>query len=164
VRHAGAVYGASKNKAPGSKHYYRPALSGGKWDEFLETRRFGTVLQVCTGGSRFGTARVDADITVPGVNVAGKMDALPFADDSFDTVACDPMYEIQYPDRVRLQRELFRVARYRLLFKSPWIPRGTGWSLKETVLVASHTCANVAVLSVLDRDAASAPLFAESAP
>ena len=61
------------------------------------------------------------------------------------------MYELGNDQRVHLQRELTRVAKSRVLFKGPWIPRATGWRLVETVLMASHTCGNVAVLSRLDR-------------
>jgi len=68
-------------------------------------------------------------------------------------VACDPPYALENPRRVHLQRELFRVARSRIIFKAPWIPRGKGWMLRKdlVVLIASHSCLNVAVLSVLDR-------------
>jgi hypothetical protein len=95
--------------------------------------------------------RVDLDATVPGVNVVADMRRLPFRDEAFDTVCCDPMYDLDNPTRVHLQRELTRVARTRVLFKAPWLPRATGWALVETVLMGSHTCANVAVLSRLDR-------------
>lgn len=157
-RHPGAVYGASKGSRPGEKHFYRTVYSASSWDQFLKGRVVGTLLQVCCGGSLLGTMRVDRDPTAPGGNVVGDMLALPCADRAFDTVACDPIYTLQYPDRVRLQRELVRVARRRLIFKAPWIPRATGFSLRETVLLASHTCANVAVLSVLDREASTANL------
>jgi hypothetical protein len=68
-----------------------------------------------------------------------------------DTIACDPIYNIGFPERVRLQREMARVARHRILFKGPWIPRAHGWRLRQTFLLASHTCANVAVFSVLEK-------------
>lgn len=150
MRHAGKVYGASKGKQPGSKQWYRPVYSGGKWDQFLLAESVGTLLQVCTGGSAIGDVRVDRDGTVPGVTVVADMLHLPFAACSFDTVACDPMYNLSNPDRIRLQRELARVARKRIIFKAPWIPRASGWLLVGCVLQGSHTCANVAVLSVLE--------------
>lgn len=149
ARHRGSVYGHSTDRAPGSKHLYRPTWSGGKWNEFVATRSIGRLLQVCCGGSRMGIARVDIERTVPGVNVVSSAFVLPFGNGAFDTVACDPRYGWTYMERVRLQRELARVALRRILFKAPWIPRATGWKLVETVLVASETCANVAVLSSL---------------
>lgn len=79
------------------------------------------------------------------------MSTLPLADASVDTVACDPIYGLGFPERVRLQRELSRVARRRILFKAPWIPRARGFRLSQVFLLASHTCQNVAVLSVLER-------------
>ena len=146
-RHPGAVYGASKGSAPGSKHYYRAVWSASKWDEFVETRATGTVAQVCAGGSFVGQVRIDL-LPTPATNVRADMLALPLRDKSFDTVCCDPSYTIGYPDRVRLQRELVRVARQRVLFKAPWLLRGSGWHTTEVVLLASHTVANVALLSV----------------
>ena len=160
-RHPGAVYGASKNKAPGSKQFYRPTYSGGKWDQFVIGHAVGRILQVCCGGSSIGQVRVDIDATVPGVTVQGSMLALPFRDGAFETVCCDPMYNLGNPERIHLQRELARVATARLLFKAPWIPRASGWELKDTILIASHTCANVAVLSRLDKAAAADGFFDE---
>lgn len=148
-RHPGAVYGTSKGSKPGQKHFYRRVWSASKWDEFVASRSEGTVAQVCTGGSQLGIARVDHDRSAPGVSIVAEFQHLPFRDDSFDVVACDPPYDLHNPDRVKLQRELTRIARRRLLFKAPWIPRATGWRLEETVLLASHTCANVAVLTML---------------
>lgn len=75
---------------------------------------------------------------------------LPLRDDTVGTVACDPIYGLGLDQRVHLQRELARVARRRILFKGPWIPRARGFRLIETFLLLSHTCQNVAVLSVLD--------------
>lgn len=151
TRHQGDVYGSSKGRASGSKKWYRSVFSGGQWDQFIRGHAVGSVLQVCCGGSRLGFARVDLDPTVPGVNIVADMRHLPFRDEAFETVCCDPMYELGNDQRVHLQRELTRVAKSRVLFKAPWIMRATGWQLVETVLMGSHTCANVAVLSRLDR-------------
>ena len=163
MRHPGAVYGHSKLRRrgqsplfssvsgrPGQKLWYRPVYSGGKWNQFLIGKTIGSLLQVCCGGSEIGTARIDIDPSAPGANILADMHQLPFKNKSFDTAACDPLYELSYPDRIKLQRELSRVARSRIIFKAPWIPRCAGWKLTETVLIGSHTCANVAVLSILD--------------
>lgn len=151
-RHPGEVRGHSKNKKPGSKHFYRRVYSGGQWDAYLFTHSVGSLLQVCCGGSYSGQVRVDLDPNAPAVNVIADALKLPLLDQSFDTVACDPIYEMVYPDRVHLQRELTRVARLRVIFKAPWIPRASGWRLqdKSLTLIGSHTCANVALMCVLD--------------
>lgn len=152
-RHPGLAYGHSRGKAPGSKHYYRRTYTvnpSAGWNQFLRAHTEGTLLQVCCGGSRLGGVRVDIDLRAPAVNVLADMIDLPFKEKSFDTVACDPLYELAYPKRIELQRELFRVAKRRVIFKAPWIPRGAGWHLVETVLICSHTCSNVAVLCRLD--------------
>ncbi len=175
MRHPGAVYGHSKLRRrgqsplfgsvsgkPGSKLWYRPVYSGGSWNQFLLGKMIGKVLQVCCGGSDVGHVRVDRDPMAPGLNVIADQGSLPFKNQSFDTVACDPIYELDYPNRIRLQREIGRVARLRIVFKAPWIPRINGWKLEETVLIGSHTCANVAVLSVLDRQTQTSPLFPEA--
>jgi hypothetical protein len=133
-------------------HRYRPAYSGGKWDEFLKAWVVGRHLQVCCGGSKVGEVRVDIDPSVPGVTVVANQKELPFRDDSFDTVSCDPIYTLPLPERIHLQRELFRVAARRVIFKAPWIPRGRAWHLHEPLtLIAPDTCNNVAVLSVLNK-------------
>ena len=173
MRHPGQVYGHSKVRkrgkldnasaatAPGQKHFYRPVWSFSKWDEFVETRTIGRLIQVCTGASRLGEVRVDLDRSAPAVNVVSDFRQLPFRDSSSDMAACDPPYEIQYPHRIGLQRELARVSRKRVLLKAPWIMRARGWWLIETVLLAAHTCANVAVLSVLDCSAKELSLIGE---
>lgn len=158
-RHPGAVYGASKGKRPGSKLWYQRRVkykatwSGGRWDEYVKAHMFGRVLQVCAGGSVVGDVRLDKYET-PGMTVRGDMLALPFEDRSFDTVACDPPYGVKNPYRVRLQRELFRVARRRVIWKAPWLLRGRGWVLRKDLLtmIGSHTCASISALAVFDRD------------
>lgn len=121
------------------------------WDDFLRLWAVGTLAQVCCGASKIGDVRIDIDPKAPGVDVVADMLTLPLADASVDTVACDPIYGLGFPERVRLQRELSRVARRRILFKAPWIPRARGFRLSQAFLLASHTCQNVAVLSVLER-------------
>lgn len=151
VRHMGSVYGHSSGSAPGQKQFYRPVYTIRAWDDFLRLWAVGTIAQVCCGASGVGDIRVDHDPEAPGVNVLADMYALPLRDASIDTVACDPIYKLGFPERVRLQRELARVARRRILFKAPWIPRARGWKFSQAFLLASHTCQNVAILSVLDR-------------
>lgn len=164
TRHAGKVYGHSKGRRPGQKHYYRPVYSGSCWDEFVAAHTIGTLLQVCCGGSFLGRVRVDRDSAAPAVTVVADQRYLPFASEAFDTIACDPIYGLQYPDRIHLQREIARVARSRILFKAPWIPRAAGWTLREPVMgILSHTCANVAIMTALVRnDAHQIPIWRSS--
>ena len=154
IRHVGSVYGHPNGSSPGQKHFYRRIYSIKAWDDFLQLHRVGTVAQVCCGASTIGIARVDLDREAPGANVRGDAFHLPLQDKCVDTVACDPIYGIAFPNRVHLQRELARVARRRILFKGPWIPRARGFRLVGAFLLASHTCQNVAVLSVLEARAA----------
>lgn len=152
TRHSGEVYGHSKGKAPGQKHYYRPIYSGSRWDEFVTVHTVSSLLQVCCGGSRLGDVRVDIDPGAPGANVRADMLRLPFKDGSFTTVACDAIYRIDNRTRVHLQRELARVASHRIIFKGTWIPRATGWRVQKPVMgIFSHTCADVAVMVVLEK-------------
>lgn len=155
-----------RGKRPGSKLWYRrvlyaPEWSASKWNEYLLGTAVGTHLQVCCGGSFIGDVRVDVTRKAPAATVIADMLRLPFAGRSFDTVSCDPPYSLANPVRVRLQRELARVARRRIVFKAPWIPRAKGWTLRENLLtlIGSHTCASVAVLSVLDRRRLEPELF-----
>lgn len=150
VRRAGRVYGHSTGAAPGQKQFYRQIYTIPAWDDFLKLFRVGSLVQVCAGASTLGIARIDLDPLAPGANVIGDAFRLPLHDHAVDTVACDPIYSLPLDQRVHLQRELARVARRRILFKGPWIPRARGFRLIETFLLASHTYQNVAVLSVLD--------------
>jgi hypothetical protein len=150
VRHLGRVYGHSTGAAPGQKQFYRHIYTIAAWDDFVRLFAIGTLVQVCAGGSRLGIARIDLDPRAPGANVIGDAFRLPLRDHSVDTIACDPMYNLGFDRRVHLQRELARVARRRILFKAPWIPRARRFRLIEIFLLASHTCQNVAVLSVLE--------------
>lgn len=161
MRHPGQVRGHSNGRAAGSKHWYKPVYSGGQWNQYLRFHSVGTVLQVCCGGSRVGDVRIDHDWNAHTANVLGDALNLPFLDRSFDTVACDPPYELLYPNRVHLQRELVRVARRLVIFKAPWIPRASGWTLRTDclTLIGTFTCANVAVLSVIERHAATETLI-----
>lgn len=150
-RGLGSLSTRSAGILPGSKHYYRRVYTVPGWDAFLRLWSYGLLAQACCGASRQGTIRVDHDPTAPGVNVVADAFHLPLQDQSVDTVACDPIYSMGFDDRVRLQRELARVARWRVLFKGPWIPRVRGFRLGGVFLLASHTSQNVAVLSILNR-------------
>lgn len=151
IRGLGSKSKRSEGVRPGLKHFYRPTWTVPAWDEFVLGHALGTIVQVCPGGSMLGIARIDVTDKAPGMNVKGSALSLPIRSESIDTVACDPPYEMGFPLRVVMQRELFRVARQRVIFKAPWIPRGSGWDLKVTVLLCSHTCQNVAILSMLER-------------
>ncbi len=160
MRQSGKFYIKSTGSQPGSKQYYKPVYSASNWNEFLRGHCIGTLLQVCCGGSHEGAVRVDLDPAAPGLTVRGNMLRLPFRGRSFDTVACDPIYGIDLLRRVSLQRELLRVARRRLIFKAPWVPRGRGWKLQDPVMgIFSHTFSNVSILAILDRQAVEADLF-----
>jgi len=144
---------------PGLKHFYRPTWTVPAWKEFVLGHIMGTAVQVCCGGSRIGIARIDVTLEAPGVNVLADAIHLPLKDSCADTVCCDPPYELPFDRRVAVQRELFRIARQRVIFKAPWIPRGRGWKLMKAVLLCSHTCQNVAVLSVIEALPEEANLF-----
>lgn len=151
ARHHGKFYIASTGSKPGQKQYYKPVYSASNWNEFVIANAKGKLLQVCCGASFEGSVRVDRDRGAPSVNVLADMLRLPFANNSFDTIACDPIYDINYLKRISLQRELFRVARQLVIFKAPWVLRGAGWKPREPVMgIFTHTCGNVSILSVLE--------------
>lgn len=161
-RHSGKFRGRSTGKAPGSQLWYRKVYSGSKWNAFVQKYCTGSLLQVCCGGSQLGEIRIDIDPKAPAANVLATQYQLPLRDQSFDTVACDPIYRLAMLRRIELQRELARIARRRILFKAPWIPRCHGFILRDTYLIGSHTCAYVSVLSVLERREKSGNLFKEN--
>ncbi len=78
-------------------------------------------LHVCSGLSSLGDVRFDSDPnTKP--DIVGDASKLPFADESFESVLCDPPYNGQFQWNHDLLKELSRVAAKRIIFQHWFIP------------------------------------------
>ena len=75
----------------------------------------GSVLHVCSGKSEVGDVRVDLTMKC---DVKADMMSLPFKDQSFDTVICDPPWQYflgKWRAYANFMFELRRVARLRIV-------------------------------------------------
>jgi hypothetical protein len=89
--------------------------------EVLQSLLISRSLHVCCGHSQLGDVRVDFDTeTNPDVVCDGAR--LPFADESFESVLCDPPYIARYQWNHDLLCELSRVASKRIIFQHWFIP------------------------------------------
>jgi hypothetical protein len=80
-----------------------------------------TSLHVCWGHSLLGDIRVDADELVS-PHVVCDAARLPFVDQSFNYVLCDPPYNGRFQWNHDMLSELSRVARRRIIFRHWFIP------------------------------------------
>lgn len=87
---------------------------------WLQERLLGTSLHVCCGLSELGDVRLD--LSQPGAHVRADAARLPFADQSFTTVLCDPPYNGVFRWQHDMLSELARVARRRVIFQHWFLP------------------------------------------
>jgi hypothetical protein len=107
----------------GTSHLY--TVKGVLWpeavSETLQSLLIPKSLHVCCGNSPLGDVRCDFD---PAVKPDYVCDAanLPFEDDSFESVLCDPPYNGKMQWNHDLLCELSRVASKRIIFQHWFIP------------------------------------------
>lgn len=119
-----AVALALKQGVPleGTDHIYtvNAVLWPKKVEAFVASKLVGKSLHVCCGKSMIGDLRVDLfDETA---DVKADAAKLPFEDESFDTVLCDPPYNGKLQWNHDLLSELSRVSRKRIIFQHWFIP------------------------------------------
>jgi len=85
---------------------------------FLTSRRIGSTLNVCCGTDRTGDLRVDVDPKMS-PEIVADVKHLPFRDQAFETVICDPPYSMFA--RFKWTGELLRVAARRIIISTPSI-------------------------------------------
>lgn len=93
------------------------------WSDSADARAFvrehatGEVLNLCSGRSPIGDVRVDIDQSLAPDLVAGATEPLPFGENSFDTVYCDPPFGVWSTD-ASLPHRLWDIARDRLILQT----------------------------------------------
>lgn len=107
----------------GTKHLYTvtKVLWAESIEDYLQALFIGSTLHLCSGASQLGDVRLDLDVAHrPDI----KADAarVPFADDSFDTVLCDPPYNGVFQWNHDVLSELPRIASQRIVFQHWFIP------------------------------------------
>jgi hypothetical protein len=92
----------------------------------------GTVLHVCSGESELGDVRIDLSKKA---TVKASMFYLPVRPGSFDTVLCDPPWELPYHLRGKVLRQLRDAIKPggRLIFNCFWFPRTRGLFIEEKI-------------------------------
>lgn len=89
--------------------------------EVIQSLLIPRSLHVCAGLSPLGDVRLDNDPNNK-PDVLGDASKLPFEDESFESVLCDPPYNGQFQWNHDLLKELSRVARKRIIFQHWFIP------------------------------------------
>jgi hypothetical protein len=115
----------TRGKVPlaGTSHLYR--VKRILWPRSVESVLRGllvpTSLHVCSGHSLLGDIRVDSDRAVS-PHIVGDAARLPFADQSINSVLCDPPYNGRFQWNHDMLSELSRVARRRIIFQHRFMP------------------------------------------
>ena len=96
--------------------------------EFIKKNIIGFSLHVCCGSSNLGDIRLDIEKQLEQKTegfVKGDMFNLPFRPGLFDTVICDPVWNMPYHVRHKLIFGLRDMVKFggRLIFNSLWIPK-----------------------------------------
>lgn len=87
---------------------------------WIMNRLKGSTLHVCCGKSQLGHCRLD--LYEAKVDVRADAARLPFADQSWDTVLCDPPYTGRFQWNHDMLSELARVAHRRIIFQHWFLP------------------------------------------
>lgn len=107
----------------GTRHLYtvKKVLWPNEVHAVLDDLCIGKTLHVCCGKSLLGDVRLDNDVSVE-PHVVADAARLPFDDDVFRTVLCDPPYNGIFQWNHDMLAELARVARRRIIFQHWFIP------------------------------------------
>jgi len=94
----------------------------------------GYTLHVCCGESKLGDVRIDLEKQA---DVKASMYHLPVKRACFDTVVCDPPWELPYHLRGKVLRELRDCLKPggRLIFNCFWFPKTRGLSVDSQIFV-----------------------------
>jgi Methyltransferase domain len=107
----------------GTAHVYtvKKVLWPEQVESFIGTLMGHDSLHICCSMSQLGKVRLDLDpATKP--NVVADASKLPFRDEQFDTVLCDPPYNGKFQWNHDVLNEMVRVARRRVIFQHWFMP------------------------------------------
>src|ERR1700677_1461446 len=109
----------------GTRHLYtvKKVLWPDEVTEVIQSLLIPRSVHVCAGLSPLGDVRLDNDPNNK-PDVLADANKLPFADESFESVLCDPPYNGQFQWNHDLLKELSRVASKRIIFQHWFIPAG----------------------------------------
>jgi SAM-dependent methyltransferase len=109
----------------------------------------GYSLNVCAGVSEIGDVKLDLDPADRSI-IQGDMRQLPFDDETFDLVICDPPWKIGYYQRFRPFFELVRVLKRGgvLIFNAYWMGESNELELLEAVIRRDTDWGNLSIISI----------------
>ncbi len=123
------------NPKKNAKYKFRKAWSWpGDVEAKIKDLLEGYSLHVCCGESSIGDVRIDIEKSS---DIKASMFNLPIRPESFDTVLCDPPWELPYHKRGKLLRELRDTLKPggRMIFNCFWFPKTRGLSLDPQIWV-----------------------------
>lgn len=121
--------------------------------DFVKDRIHGRVLNVCCGMNDIGDVRVDLDPKDKSI-IKADMKALPFEDDSFDTVIQDPPWKIDLYNRFKPFYECVRVCKPGgiIIYNSYWLPQSNQATLEEVYIRQDNYFTNVSVIALFRKN------------
>lgn len=116
-------------------------------EKLIHNRCIGTVLHVCNGMSKLGDVTIDL---FTNATIKGSALALPFKNESFDTVISDPPWNLGFIPK--FWKELKRVARKRVIVVSlSAMKPGKGWSKPKYEVLANRSGFQLKVMTTYDK-------------
>lgn len=118
---------------------------------FIKKHIKGRSLHVCCGSSDLGDVKVDAYVERKGI-VKADMFNLPFKEE-FDTVICDPPWELPYNVRHKLLYSLRSALKPGgiLIFNCMWFPKCRGLKVMEVFVGVPHSTWRNASLLIISK-------------
>lgn len=107
----------------------------------------GYSLNICAGLSSLGDVKIDLEPLRPNI-LKGDMNALPFSDNTFDTVLADPPWKINFFKRMKPFFEAVRVCKVngRIIYNCTWRPVSKFVKLEKAIIRTDNAWCNVSVI------------------
>jgi ubiquinone/menaquinone biosynthesis C-methylase UbiE len=107
----------------------------------------GYSINICSGLSSLGDVKIDLQPQLLAVQKVD-MNALPFPDNTFDTVISDPPWKLNFFKRQKPFFEAVRVCKSggRIIYNCCWRPVSKFVKLEKAIIRTDNTWANVSVI------------------
>lgn len=148
IKEGGRLGGKINRNCLLQKSWVWPNLVTEKVRPFIQ----GYSLNVCAGLSELGDIRLDIDPKLPTVQKAD-MNALPYPDNTFDTVVSDPPWKINFFHRQRPFFEVVRVCKVggRIIYNCTWRPISKYVKLEKVYLRTDNNWANISAIWIFKK-------------
>ena len=121
-------------------------------EDFIKPFVKGYSLNVCAGKSSLGDVKIDLDPHDRTV-IRGNMIALPYPDNTFDSVIQDPPWKIGFYQRMKPFFECVRVCKIggNIVYNAYWIPTSKIVKLKGIWARQDADWTNTSIISVFEK-------------